>query len=63
MGKVIITNDSRKKCDLIVGKSGVITTDNAKNLVVRIDDNDKEPCKATRVIIAKILAGGGYKED
>ena len=59
MAKVKFTYDSRKKCDLIVGKAGVITADGTKNIVIRIDDNDKEPCKATRVIISKILAGGG----
>ena len=63
MAKIIITNDSRKKCDLIIGKAGVITNDGQKNLVVRIDDDDDNPCKATRIIVGKILAGGGDKEN
>jgi alcohol dehydrogenase class IV len=62
MAKVIITKDSRKKCDLIIGVGGVITTDSVKNIVVRVDDNDENPCRATLIVIDKILAGGGEYE-
>lgn len=63
MGKIIITKDSRKKCDLIIGKAGIISNGSGKNLVVRLDDDDKNPCKATRIILGKIQAGGGEIEE
>lgn len=59
MAKIIITKDSRKKCDIIVGKGGVITNGGNKNIVVRIDDDDDKPCKFTRGLIMKVQAGGG----
>lgn len=55
--KIIITNDSRKKCDIIIGKGGIITSDSNKDIVVRIDDDDEKPCRATQIIVNKIKAG------
>ena len=57
MGKIKIEYDSRKKADLVIGKAGVITCESNKDIVVRIDDDDENPCKATRIILNKINAG------
>ena len=54
-GKIGIIYDSRKKADIIIGKAGILTS--TRNLVVRVDDDDDKPCKATRIIINKIKTG------
>jgi len=56
MAKVTVTKDSRKKADMIINNdNGIITF--TKDIVVRMDGNDKNPCKAAKMILGKIEAG------
>lgn len=64
MSKVTITKDSRKKADVIVdANTGNITF--SKDVIVRTDGNDDNPCKAAKIVLMKIKAGAesGDKED
>lgn len=50
--KVTIISDSRKKADVVIEKGGFLTFNS--DTVVRIDDDDDHPCKATKLLLLKI---------
>ena len=56
MAKVTITKDSRKKADVILNNTNG-TIEFSKDVIVRVDGDDDSPCKAAKLILAKIKAG------
>lgn len=57
MAKVSVTKDSRTKADVIVdANTGTITF--TKDTKVRVDGDDDNLCKAAKIVLMKIKAGG-----